>query len=329
MITPEDLRTELDHLGMAVTSRTLTDWRTKGLLPPLQSKGLGKGRGAIRFWGNPEVITQAALVHQFLEKYAVADAALLKLWTAGYEVSNERAKECWLSYLRAQDNKNNKYANKKKDGFIGLVRSWITRSSKTLKYGTSPPHKPFEDIFIEYFQMLYDPGFIFEADLFAATIIDKFQMEQSEENYSKVEEVLLEIEPALMKTLPINSAITFVDSITIEEMENTQEILRIIYLLVTRFFELTNNGIGELQAKYYSCNLMRDLGRLLVICLIQLQREGIEFPILKSVKTINSFANTLSKNDIIQREEYKIEFSEPATQQWNKTKSELKLIWTV
>ena len=127
MITPDDLRDELGSLGVKVSLRTLTDWRQKGLLPPLKKIGHGRGKGTRQGWLNSEVIDQAVVIHFLLERYSRTESALLSLWTAGYSVPPKAAKKIWLSSLDREFEKTQKHASKIGGPSIQFSR-WIERT---------------------------------------------------------------------------------------------------------------------------------------------------------------------------------------------------------
>src|SRR6516162_4510720 len=72
--TPAELRDRLRELGIARDLRTLTNWREKGLLPPLQRASLGRGRGVKRYWSD-DVLDRAIAVDWLLIRCGRADEA--------------------------------------------------------------------------------------------------------------------------------------------------------------------------------------------------------------------------------------------------------------
>ena len=233
MITPVDLRAELDRLGVAVPLRTLTDWREKGLLPALKKKGLGQGKGTKNYWPDQEVITQAFIIKRLLDTYANADAALMKLWTGGYAVSNERAKRIWIKDLEKRNHINRKQIDKIKtalpeDEFPSLTGKWINQIKRK---GYLPKEKLDEDpalegFFIEQTGMIYDPNFTFESEHISSLIIDLLKMDETIENSQEVEEHIGIMEPVLQGIFPINAVIDLIDSSTEEEIREANQILR-------------------------------------------------------------------------------------------------------
>jgi hypothetical protein len=99
MILPEELRQLMLETGFPVTARRLTDWRSKGLLPPLASRGQGKGRGKINFWNEPDILVRAQFVHHAFAHGATAEIVMLSLVHAGFDVAPKKARRTWIKYL--------------------------------------------------------------------------------------------------------------------------------------------------------------------------------------------------------------------------------------
>src|SRR5437762_3332775 len=102
MMTPKQLRQALGDIGRAVSARQLTDWRAKGLLPPLKQVGQGRGPGARYFWGEPDVLDRAATVYDALALTSRVQPTLLAIWFAGYPVPISLIRKAWLGQIRAE-----------------------------------------------------------------------------------------------------------------------------------------------------------------------------------------------------------------------------------
>lgn len=88
-----------NRLGYRLSARQITDWVQKGLLPPLQQLGRGRGRGKEYFWSDPEVITQATVVSTYLAWTHRAEVTLLLTWFAGFPTPIDRVRSAWLRLL--------------------------------------------------------------------------------------------------------------------------------------------------------------------------------------------------------------------------------------
>ena len=86
MLTEDDLISFLDEQRVPISKRVLTDWRQKGFLPPLDSKGLGRGNGKLHYWSDPRVAERALLVDELLCNRFTGTDIRLMLWLFGYDV---------------------------------------------------------------------------------------------------------------------------------------------------------------------------------------------------------------------------------------------------
>jgi hypothetical protein len=99
-MTPSQLAHEMNRRGYPVSARQLRDWRGKGLLPALATRGRGRGLGRRSYWDDPRIVHRAITVYELLGKRAqFPDAHYLEIWFAGYEVDVEKARKVWLSSL--------------------------------------------------------------------------------------------------------------------------------------------------------------------------------------------------------------------------------------
>jgi hypothetical protein len=144
--TPAQLRDRLKELGIKRSLRTLTNWRSEGLLPPLSRVGRGRARGVRRAWED-DVLDQAISVHCLLTDRARTEDALLRLWFSGYPVDADRAKETWGGYLKRQRNAMEKAASGSPDGYLGI--------GKTLWRVLGKP-EPLRDIVMGVIESLFD-----------------------------------------------------------------------------------------------------------------------------------------------------------------------------
>lgn len=100
MITPSDLIETLRKMGVGLTPRRLTDWRSKHLLPPLAERGAGRARGKVYGWNESEIVEQAIVLEDLLAEKSRSRYAALHLWRMGFSVPIELVKEGWLFQLR-------------------------------------------------------------------------------------------------------------------------------------------------------------------------------------------------------------------------------------
>ena len=110
------------RLGYPISSRKLTDWVRKGLLPPLEQHGRGQGMGKEYFWPGQSVIAQAVVVSEYLSWTNRSDDALLLTWFAGYPVPLNQVRRIWA---RRQAGNNSAVTQKFPDSFE--LQEWIRR----------------------------------------------------------------------------------------------------------------------------------------------------------------------------------------------------------
>jgi hypothetical protein len=96
-LTPREVIEELAKTGRHVEARTLTDWRSRGLLPKLSEKGRGYGKGKGYFWTDADILDRVALVAD-LPSWET-DRTILALWFCGFQVSPEQMKKAWLTSI--------------------------------------------------------------------------------------------------------------------------------------------------------------------------------------------------------------------------------------
>src|SRR4051812_3553721 len=98
-ISPSELASMLGRRGLNVTERALTDWRSKGLLPSLKSRSLGRAGGRKYFWRSPAVVAQATAVQEFFSRKYPDGEIALALWFLGFHLNPVKVRNAWLSRL--------------------------------------------------------------------------------------------------------------------------------------------------------------------------------------------------------------------------------------
>jgi hypothetical protein len=96
-LTPKQLIDELAKTGRIVKPRTLTDWRTRGLLPKLKDKGRGPGKGKIQYWIEHDILDQAAFVFD-LPSWDTPQI-IFALWCCGFKVQPALLRDAWLKEI--------------------------------------------------------------------------------------------------------------------------------------------------------------------------------------------------------------------------------------
>jgi hypothetical protein len=96
-LTPKQVIEELAKTGRHVEARTLTDWRSRGLLPKLTDRGLGQGKGKGYFWTDDNILDRVALVAD-LPSWET-DRTILVLWFCGFEIALGQMRDAWLKSI--------------------------------------------------------------------------------------------------------------------------------------------------------------------------------------------------------------------------------------
>ncbi len=96
--TPELVMKILVRSGRSVTLRQLTDWRQKGLLPPLEREK-GQGGAAKYVWTQPNIVKQATVIHDLLCCwYGRVEWLAFPRWLLGYDVPLEEVRRMFLTH---------------------------------------------------------------------------------------------------------------------------------------------------------------------------------------------------------------------------------------
>jgi hypothetical protein len=167
-ITPKSLRSSLRGAGRDVSLRTLRSWRTVGLLPPLQTRGKGRGRGKSHFWRSPGLFEQAITICELLARKYPNDEARLVIWWLGFPVAVQKVRTAWLSRLGKMDmnlrSKITKAARKRGEPFSDLedeiseiVKAHVINLARQFGFDRELLFQPVIDLFGFVFKNGYLP----------------------------------------------------------------------------------------------------------------------------------------------------------------------------
>jgi hypothetical protein len=173
MMTPDELLRALGKSGRPVSSRLLTDWRSKGLLPPLKQRGQGRGPGALYGWREPDILDRAATVYDLLALKSRVRPALMAIWFIGYPVEIRRIREAWVSGIREEERHLVRLAAQR-GGLDNVYAPWATKLAKKLSTEARMKWKDLEQFYLEILGVIIDPDYEFDAlvdtDLFVQVI---------------------------------------------------------------------------------------------------------------------------------------------------------------
>lgn len=94
-MTEQELVTALAETGRSIAPRTLSEWRSSGLLPPLASKSKGLRKGKICFWLDDAVFDRVALIHDLLKDGTEKQEIYWLLWLCGFPMPLPQLRRAW------------------------------------------------------------------------------------------------------------------------------------------------------------------------------------------------------------------------------------------
>ena len=154
-ITQEEFIEALAAHGVSVTPRRLTDWRAKGLLPPLRSHGRGRGQGRVYCVEDAEsVLEQTVTIDWLLAHRSRTEPALLTLWSGGFSVETSRAKRAWLTVLRRS-------AISPHDA-EGAAIDWAEKIAPKLAVQHSIDRNALAEVLALILGLIFNPAFVFD-----------------------------------------------------------------------------------------------------------------------------------------------------------------------
>lgn len=326
MITPAQLITCLQDIGINRESRVLTDWRQRGLLPPLRKIGLGRGKGSIYAW-DEDILEQTIAVHWLFERLNRSDEVLLGLWFSGYKICPAKARNAWISHLVHLKKRRQQAASRYKDGFLGLGHSWSRQLRKKSSQDSS-----FTEAFLSFMrettEWCYDD---YECDDEAyqgliVEIFDQLKVVPSKELYEITKTVwdVLDI-PGITRN---TQSIEFIRSIPDQELEYTNNTLALIRQILQHAFELQDSSFQENGPPVVPVYLMMDfVGPFAVKLIVTLNRVYPDLPITRSISTIHNFVKSVELMDISQMDDGTFSVSQRVRSEWQIVRENLIRTW--
>jgi hypothetical protein len=333
MSTPAQLRDRLLELGIDRDLRALTDWRQKGLLPPLQRASSGRGRGVKRYWSG-DVLDQAIAVDWHMKRCGRADEALLGLWLSGYRVDAAKAKRAWIQQLKRVQHRRQMAASRYSGGFSGLGRGWWRRLQTNEAFSmpwwrdrTSSDLQSFSDFLGDTHEWMRDDV---ERDDDAyrnqiAELITRLTKADRKRVYRRIDRMWAAIEPASI--FAITPSIEFVESISLRELHAAQRSVTSVTTMLRHALQL--NGLtGHIPSVIRPLALMRDfLGPLVAKSVIKVNREIPELPLEQTILSLQDFVMGVQSTDIAQKNDGSIHFSERIQIEWRVANKKLLRLW--
>ncbi|MBX3292256.1 MAG: hypothetical protein KF881_05100 [Acidobacteria bacterium] len=103
-LTQKALISKLHRLGYRdIKERRINDWKSKGLLPHFDRRGVGlgksKGRSESAWTDGRAIVERAVWVYRLLEIYGYSESVYLPLWMLGHDVHHELVRTALLEPL--------------------------------------------------------------------------------------------------------------------------------------------------------------------------------------------------------------------------------------
>ncbi|RLW55437.1 MAG: hypothetical protein B6D76_03810 [gamma proteobacterium symbiont of Stewartia floridana] len=330
MITPEEFSSELKRFGISRESRVLTDWRQKGLLPPLVKRGLGRGLGSVYVW-NQEVLEQGIAADWLINRTGRLDSTLLGLWMSGFDVNPEKACEAWLTTLELQTKRRNKSAERFKDGVFGLVTSWIRNARKKQKI-EKDMDTALDDI-RDIMEWSYEEGDQSDEDI-KNLIVEAIHKLANDDIITPGQEII-EIINYLWDKLEIGKIFNTDDSRELIQFVKNNELYGInqklekIRKAIQHFLILQNPEISIETQIISSVGLLNGfIGPIFSKLAISLLRNNIEIPLYFTVDALHEFTMSVQLEDITERDDYYLRFSERVSEEWVERKQIIAKTWS-
>ena len=335
MYTPAQLCDRLLELGIGRSPRVLTDWRDKGLLPPLICVSAGRGRGVKRFCSE-DVLDQAIAVDWLLKKYDSADEALLGLWLSGYAVDAATAQRAWIQNLNGVQHRRQQAAKRYSGGFTGLGQRWWRKmlASKVLNvpWWRDRPKSDL-DLFADFLgdtqEWLRDDDWRDDEAYrngVAELVIRLFGVDRSSV-YCEIDRLWNKIDP--VSIFAITPSIEFVESLTRQELDAAQKLLAQVAHMLCHALQLSGPTYCVPQV-IAPLLLMRDfIGPLVVKIAIRTKRDAKHLPLEQTISTLHDFVMSVQYADIYRETDDIPVFSDRVRGEWESTEEYLFQLWIV
>jgi hypothetical protein len=326
VLTPAQLRSQLAALGIHRDLRTLTNWREKGLLPPLRRMGRGRGKGSHHVWDD-DILDQAIAAHWLLTSYRNAEGALIGLWLSGYTVAAASAKHAWVGHLKRIHKLRHSAAKRYKDRFLGLAKSG-------LKATPGPPWA--RNFLADTLDWQYDDDSPFDDEDYKNLVAQGLDaigddsgrpIGPSETSFTDALDGLwddIDV-PAILRS---SRSMNLVQSMSVAELKfahaSLAQIRRAFGHWSNVFDASTDRSIRVMMETKIMYGMV---GPFVAKALIALNRAYPELPFARSIAVLHDYIHNVKSSDILRREDGTMYFSERVKSEWQTVKEALSRLW--
>lgn len=327
--TPSELIAALDRHDVYVTERRLTDWRAKGLLPPLKRIGLGRGKGTRQVWESDEVLQQAIAVEFFLYLKSRTRYALARLWLAGFDVPVEKGKGAWLENIKRKTEYIDRKANKDPGGLAGYLSFFQERAIKKIskKDGSQTITDLFNELVTDYLELIFDKDFKFDDGYRAKTIREAFKLQLDRKGRVNLRWAARFFYTGI-KSFSVDSLAHTIATTGNLELEKANFAMRVLKNAIVRGLTLIGPEFELTYCVETSARIVSDIAPALILGHINFQKGNAESLLDNSIEIIANSLKLLSITDIIRSHNSRFSLSKHGKFILEQAKAELKKLWS-
>lgn len=293
-MTPSELVRRLADHGYEATERKLTDWRQKGLLPPLQPVSRGRSGGIGRYWDEPDIVERAVFISERLQKTSSADECIYALFLAGFRVEPEALKEAWGRRLERQQRRI-EASLKRNRGRIPPAAKRSIESIDAENFAYKVNKTSLLDALVELYNLWSDQYHEIDATDFAV-IISEFLYKSVDQDLDKLIERFM---PNLTETVSNFRMIRTVMSASLIDIDTLSGCLSNLRSVCIRWASLQPGAKSDQALARFALEAWKVYGPPLAAIGLQLATANRLKPMAEIVSLMADWVATLDQADFI------------------------------
>lgn len=326
MLTPAELVSALEGLGLRATERMLTDWREKSLLPELQRVGLGQGLGTKSGWTGPEVRTQAIAASLLFKRVTYSDRVLLGLWFCGFDIPHEKAKAAWFETLKHRRARIERFAAKQPGGVEGLFSKWAGQLHRKSFVAAEKGHaENLRDLIVEFLTAVYGAHEDFDgwalSELIENVIPNRLGISKD-----YLATWMQQAHKFVVENISIEAVANTAETASVEELLAAHTTLKLVRETVLTFIARSDT-LSELERILMVSAFMNDLGNLLCVAHIHASRLNMGTYLALSLPLLQRFLTGIEAGGITQKENGLLALSPATARKFVKLRADIREIW--